>query len=70
MESSTTTAGSDLVERARSLRPLIDEHAAAGDDRGQLTDEVVDALHENRIFGMWVPRSLGAPSSTRSRHSS
>lgn len=59
MESSTTTAGSDLVERARSLRPLIDEHAAAGDDRGQLTDEVVDALHENRIFGMWVPRSLG-----------
>lgn len=59
MESSTTTAGSDLVERARNLRPLINEHAAAGDDRGQLTDEVVDALHENRIFGMWVPRSLG-----------
>ena len=59
MESSTTTAGSDLVERARGLRSLIDEHADAGDARGELAPEVVDALHENRIFGMWVPQSLG-----------
>lgn len=59
MESSTTTAGSDLVERARSLRSLIDEHAASGDEQGELAQPVVDALHENRIFGMWVPQSLG-----------
>ncbi len=54
-----TTTTPDLLERARSVAPLLDEHAKWGDDNGRLADPVVDALHDNRIFGMWVPRELG-----------
>jgi alkylation response protein AidB-like acyl-CoA dehydrogenase len=54
-----TTTTPDLLERARSIAPLLEEHAQWGDRNGRLADEVVDALHENRIFGMWVPRELG-----------
>ena len=54
-----TTTTPELLERARSLEPLFREHAQWGDQNGRLHDEVVDALHENRIFGMWVPRELG-----------
>jgi alkylation response protein AidB-like acyl-CoA dehydrogenase len=54
-----TTTTPELLERARSLEPLLKEHAQWGDQNGRLHDEVVDALHENRIFGMWVPRELG-----------
>jgi alkylation response protein AidB-like acyl-CoA dehydrogenase len=54
-----TTTTPDLLDRARSIAPLLDEHAKWGDDNGRLADPVVDALHDNRIFGMWVPRELG-----------
>jgi alkylation response protein AidB-like acyl-CoA dehydrogenase len=54
-----TTTTPELLDRARSLEPLLDEHAKWGDDHRVLADAVVDALHENRIFGMWVPRELG-----------
>jgi len=49
----------DPVARASALFPLLDEHAATGDARGQLADEVVEALHRERLWGMWVPRELG-----------
>jgi alkylation response protein AidB-like acyl-CoA dehydrogenase len=59
----SATAGSaltsDLAERARQLRPLLDEHAAAEDLRSELDEPVVEALHEGGFFGMWVPRSMG-----------
>jgi indole-3-acetate monooxygenase len=54
-----TTTTPELLERARGIGPLLNEHAQWGDENGRLADEVVDALHENRIFGMWVPRELG-----------
>ena len=54
-----TTTTPDLLDRARAVSPLLDEQADWGDKNGRLSDEVVDALHENRIFGMWVPRDLG-----------
>src|SRR5689334_8339706 len=54
-----TTTTPELLERARSLAPLLNEHGRWGDENGRLADEVVDALHENRIFGMWVPTELG-----------
>jgi alkylation response protein AidB-like acyl-CoA dehydrogenase len=54
-----TTTTPDLLDRARSIAPLLDEHAQWGDQNGRLADPVVDALHDNRIFGMWVPRELG-----------
>jgi alkylation response protein AidB-like acyl-CoA dehydrogenase len=54
-----TTTTPELLERARSLEPLFKEHAQWGDQNGRLADAVVDALHENGLFGMWVPRELG-----------
>src|SRR3989304_5184137 len=50
---------SDLPQRAKSLAPLLDQHAEAADEIGALTDEVVEALHRERVFAMWVPQSLG-----------
>src|SRR3954471_5084081 len=50
---------SELVERARELLPLLDEHAASNDAAGMLAEPVVEALHEGGFFGMWVPRSVG-----------
>src|SRR5262245_55685157 len=50
---------SDLPGRARSLVPLLDRDAEAGEERQALTDEVVDALHREGLWGMWVPRALG-----------
>jgi alkylation response protein AidB-like acyl-CoA dehydrogenase len=52
-----TAAG--LPQRARELFPLLDEHAPKADAQGRLTDEVVDALHRERLWGMWVPAPLG-----------
>jgi alkylation response protein AidB-like acyl-CoA dehydrogenase len=49
----------DLVERARGLLGLLDEHADANDASGTLAEPVVEALHEGGFFGMWVPRSVG-----------
>jgi indole-3-acetate monooxygenase len=49
----------DLVAAARELQPLLRENSAANEAAGQLTDPVVDALHDKGLFGMWVPAPLG-----------
>lgn len=49
----------DLVEAAKALIPLVDEHAAEGERRGALADEVDDAFHESGLWAMWVPEVLG-----------
>jgi alkylation response protein AidB-like acyl-CoA dehydrogenase len=49
----------DLVAAARELQPLLRENGATCEDAGQLTDAVVDALHDNGLFGIWVPEQLG-----------
>jgi alkylation response protein AidB-like acyl-CoA dehydrogenase len=49
----------DLVEAAKSLIPLVDQHAAEGEQRGALADEVDDAFHETGLWSMWVPEVLG-----------
>jgi alkylation response protein AidB-like acyl-CoA dehydrogenase len=54
-----TTDRSDLVASARQLQPLLRERSEEGDATGQLAADVVDALHDHRLFGMWVPASLG-----------
>jgi alkylation response protein AidB-like acyl-CoA dehydrogenase len=61
---SVTTNGSpattdENVEAARGLHTLVDEGAAASEALGQLTPEIDDALHRTRLYGMWVPKSLG-----------
>jgi alkylation response protein AidB-like acyl-CoA dehydrogenase len=52
-------AGSSLPRRAEALVPLLDEHAEVSEDRRALADDVVEALHREGLWGMWVPRSLG-----------
>ncbi len=55
----TTTTTADLVASAWQLQSLLREHSAAGDSAGELAGDVVDALHEHGMFGMWVPEPLG-----------
>jgi indole-3-acetate monooxygenase len=66
-DTTTTTANgatvlnqdTELIERARSIQPLLDEHAPWGDEHGELAPEAVEALHDGRFFYMWVPQSMG-----------
>jgi alkylation response protein AidB-like acyl-CoA dehydrogenase len=53
------TTNPDAVERARSLQSLADDQADASEALGQLTQDLDDALHEQGLYGMWVPKSLG-----------
>ena len=48
----------DLAERARAVALIADEHAEFGDSHGRLADPVVEALHREGLFGMWVPRTV------------
>ncbi len=48
----------DLTERARAVALIADQHAELGDSQGRLADPVVDALHREGLFGMWVPKSV------------
>ena len=55
---STLGASCPLAERARSLVPLLDANADFADEKGVLADEVVQALHRDRLFRLWVPKVL------------
>ena len=48
-----------LAERARALVPFIDEYADFADEKGGLAQPLVDALHRDGLFAMWVPEVLG-----------
>jgi len=48
----------DLTERARAVALIADQHAESGDSQGRLADPVVEALHREGLFGMWVPKSV------------
>jgi alkylation response protein AidB-like acyl-CoA dehydrogenase len=59
MTSSTGVAPAvDLPARAKAVAAVADQYADEGDARGQLSAAVVDALHREGLFGMWVPRSI------------
>ncbi|HUK36730.1 MAG TPA: acyl-CoA dehydrogenase family protein [Vicinamibacterales bacterium] len=49
----------DCVERAKSVASVADRFADEGDRQGRLSPPVVDALHAERLFGMWVPKTVG-----------
>jgi alkylation response protein AidB-like acyl-CoA dehydrogenase len=53
-----TAVVSDLPQRAVRVAELARQHAAWGDREGRLADPVVDALHREGLYGMWVPRSM------------
>jgi indole-3-acetate monooxygenase len=47
-----------LPERAAAVGAVAGDHADFGDRHGLLAQPVVDALHREGLFGMWVPRSI------------
>jgi len=54
----TPTAAHDLIRGAKAAATIADQHADRGDKEAQLADPVVDALHREGLFGMWVPRAV------------
>lgn len=48
-----------LLSRVRALSPLVERCSEANEERGTLSPEVVDALHEAGAFRMLVPAALG-----------
>jgi 3-hydroxy-9,10-secoandrosta-1,3,5(10)-triene-9,17-dione monooxygenase len=56
-EESPTAA--ELAERARSLFPLLREHARRADDERRLPQEMVDAVVDAGLVRMLVPRRFG-----------
>jgi alkylation response protein AidB-like acyl-CoA dehydrogenase len=48
----------DLPARATAVAALADQCAEEGDRRGELSTPVVEALHREGLYGMWVPRSI------------
>jgi alkylation response protein AidB-like acyl-CoA dehydrogenase len=50
---------SDLIARARALRPLIERDAARAEADTTTTKEVVDAIGAAELFWLLVPKELG-----------
>ena len=48
----------DLPARAKSVAAIADEYADEGDRKGELSPAVVEGLHREGLYGMWVPRSI------------
>ena len=56
--SSVVMSPTDYVARAKNVAVAADRHGDEGDREGRLAQPVVDALHEEQLFGMWVPRTV------------
>ena len=52
-------ADDSLIERARSLGPLVREHADASERDRQLAPPVIEAMREAGLFRMFTPRAFG-----------
>ncbi|HWI20985.1 MAG TPA: acyl-CoA dehydrogenase family protein [Baekduia sp.] len=59
MATATVPSRQELVERARSLRPLLTAYAEQADRDRVLAPEVVDAITEAGLFKLLVPKRLG-----------
>src|SRR5512147_3102081 len=59
MPQTRVASPSDLLERAKSLRPLIEAEADACDRELTLTKPVVEAFTRTGLFHLMVPRALG-----------
>ena len=53
--SSTDNNAADCIARARALAPLIAAHAAQIEQARALAPDVLDALHDARLFRMLIP---------------
>src|SRR5215470_1600826 len=56
------SAAHDLIRGANAAATIADQHADWGDNEAGFAQPVVDALHREGLFGMWVPRSIGGGS--------
>ncbi|MDC0680675.1 acyl-CoA dehydrogenase family protein [Sorangium atrum] len=59
MSSASSAAPASLLDAARSLVPLVQEHPQRGERERRLPDPVARALRESGIFRMCRPRALG-----------
>lgn len=48
----------EYVSRTKEVAALAERYAEEGDRAGRLSQPVVDALHREGLFGVWVPRSV------------
>src|SRR4030095_10593702 len=54
----SVATGFDLAERAKAVATLADKHAEFGKETRKVAEPVVEALHREGLYGMWVPRSV------------
>ena len=47
-----------LIDAAATVAAVADQHADIGDQQGRLADPVVESLHREGLYGMWVPRTI------------
>jgi 3-hydroxy-9,10-secoandrosta-1,3,5(10)-triene-9,17-dione monooxygenase len=59
MDRHATPSCEELVDRAKTLQPLLCQHAAAGDASRRQPDEVIAGLTEAGLFRLLTPRRLG-----------
>jgi alkylation response protein AidB-like acyl-CoA dehydrogenase len=58
-ETADLRAEGELIDRARTLIPILAAAAPHIEARRELTPEIVSALHDAGLFRMLIPRSLG-----------
>jgi alkylation response protein AidB-like acyl-CoA dehydrogenase len=51
----------ELLERARSLAPLVEQYRDEFEQIRHLPPPLVQAMRERGLFCLWLPRSLGGP---------
>jgi len=55
---SVIVTASSLVARSKTVASVADEYADWSDKEGRLAEPVVEALHREGLWGMWVPLSI------------
>jgi alkylation response protein AidB-like acyl-CoA dehydrogenase len=59
MDGTRTLQLTDLMDRIRSLAPIVDRHRSEFDRLRRLPQPVMDAMIEADLFRLWTPRALG-----------
>lgn len=58
----------DVVQRARRVGDVLTAAGQRIEDGGRLPDDVVDALHDARLFRLLLPRRIGGDELTLAKH--
>ena len=48
----------DVPQRAKKVAEIAGQYAEEADKQGELSAPVVDALHREGLYGIWVPKSV------------